>query len=286
MHARAAVLGSPVSHSLSPLLHRTAYECSGLIEWTYDAYEVRRDGLADFVLGLGPQWRGLSLTMPLKEEALLVAADSTALALQVGAANTLLRRADGRWRADNTDVEGVRAALAAAGVGRVRPARRATVLGSGATARSVLAALARLQTREVTFVVRDVPRESTLAQARDHGLDVRIVVGTEAIAAWADADVVVSTTPARASDGLARAVGAAVESGAIDRDAPHGQVLLDVVYDGWPTVLAQVLTARGTVVVGGIEMLVHQAADQFTLMTGKPAPLEQMQTVGRAAVSG
>ncbi|KNX39342.1 hypothetical protein VV01_09450 [Luteipulveratus halotolerans] len=285
-HSRAAVLGSPIAHSLSPLLHRAAYAEAGLSEWTYDAYDVRRDGLAEFVEGLGPQWRGLSLTMPLKEEALLVAAQSTPLALQVGAANTLTRRADGGWDADNTDVEGVRAALADAGVGEGRPARTAAVLGSGATARSVLAALAMLHVRDVTFVVRDVARESTLAQARDHGMTARVVRGTDDLAGWADADILVSTTPAGASDLIAQALGSVIDAGALAHDAPTGQVALDVVYADWPTSFARAVATRGCTVVGGIEMLVHQAAAQFELMTGRPAPLAQMQRVGRSAVSG
>ena len=285
-HSRAAVLGSPIAHSLSPVLHRAAYAEAGLAEWTYDAYEVRRDGLAEFVEGLGPQWRGLSLTMPLKEEALLVAAQCTPLALQVGAANTLTRRADGGWDADNTDVEGVRAALADAGAGQRRPAHTAAVLGSGATARSVLAALSMLHIREVTFVVRDTARESTLAQARDHGMTARVVRGTDDLARWADADVLVSTTPAGASDLVAQALGSVIDAGALAHDAPEGQVALDVVYADWPTHFARAVSARGATVVGGIEMLIHQAAAQFELMTGRQAPLAQMQRAGRAAVSG
>ncbi|AKU16707.1 shikimate dehydrogenase [Luteipulveratus mongoliensis] len=279
-HCRAAVLGSPIDHSLSPLLHRAAYASCGLApEWTYDAYEVRRGGLADFVEGLGPQWRGLSVTMPLKEEVLNAAADSSSLALQVGAANTLVRQGDGSWRGENTDVEGIRAALQDAGVGRERPPVTAAVIGSGATARSVLAALAALGVQQVTFVVRDQARESTLAQARDHGLKSDVVHEADNPAGWVGADVLVSTTPAGAADRVAQTL---VDA----QPAPEGQIALDVVYADWPTTFASSCEARGVRVVGGIEMLIHQAAAQFTLMTGRPAPLEEMQRVGRAAVSG
>lgn len=280
---RAAVLGRPVSHSLSPLLHRAAYEHLGLDAWTYEAYDVGVAELPQFLADLGPQWAGLSLTMPLKERALTTADSASPLALQVGAANTLIRGERGTWHADNTDVAGVRAALEAA---RATPPRSAAVLGSGATARAGLAALAQLGVRDVTFVVRDTARESTLAQARDHGLRVNVVAGPGKVTAWADADVVLSTTPPGASDLLAQSVASVIDAHHLADRAPAGQVFMDVVYAGWPTRMAQVYGARGASLVGGIEMLIHQAAAQVTLMTGRPAPLEVMQAAGRNAVSG
>lgn len=282
---RAAVLGSPIAHSLSPVLHRAAYAAAGLTGWTYDVREVRECELAEHVAGLDGTWAGLSLTMPLKERALTVATRSTPLALQVGAANTLLREADGSWLADNTDVEGVRAALVDAGVGQTQPARTATVLGSGATARSVLAALAELGVARVTLVVRSNARERTLAQAQRHGFEVTVVQGHGEVAAWADADVLVSTAPAGGSDATATALSAAMTARRLAARAPGHQVVLDVVYAGWPTQLAQVSRRRGATVVNGVEMLIHQAASQFTLMTGLPAPLPAMSAAGRAAVA-
>ena len=111
----AAVLGSPISHSLSPALHRAAYGALGLSGWVYDAHEVKAPELVGFVAGLGPQWAGLSLTMPLKEAAFEVADEVTVLAREVGAINTLVRLPDGRWSGDNTDVYGVSQALQEAG---------------------------------------------------------------------------------------------------------------------------------------------------------------------------
>lgn len=273
---RAAVLGSPIAHSLSPLLHRTAYVELGLTDWSYSAHEVKEHELTEFLLALSPEWRGLSLTMPLKEQALLLADHSSALALQVGAANTLIRRSDGGWDAENTDVAGVRSALAAALSGD--PHRdRATIIGSGATARSVLAGLCRLGVSEVTFVVRKGARESTVAQAHDHGMAVEVVRQGDPVDHWARADLLINTTPAGAADQLGLALARVL--------APEGQVVLDCVYADWPTVFARTCEQRGATVLSGLEMLVHQAAAQFELMTGEPAPLAAMQHAGRAALT-
>ncbi|MDQ2755929.1 MAG: hypothetical protein M3Y71_05120, partial [Actinomycetota bacterium] len=147
----SAVLGSPVSHSLSPVLHRAAHAALGLRGWTYVATRVEASELAQHVGRLGDDWVGLSLTMPLKEAALAVAGGVSALALATGAVNTLVRRppaeaADGDeqrspWWGDNTDVHGLVAALAEAGVDR---ADHVVVVGSGATARSAVAAASAL----------------------------------------------------------------------------------------------------------------------------------------------
>ncbi|HEX7744069.1 MAG TPA: shikimate dehydrogenase, partial [Micromonosporaceae bacterium] len=134
---RAAVLGSPVAHSLSPAIHNAGYAAAGLTGWSYTAIECTEAQLPELVVGLGPEWAGLSLTMPLKEAALAVAAEVSPVAAAVGAANTLVRRPDGSWYADNTDVEGLTDILRAAGV---PPGARFTVLGAGGTARAAVAA--------------------------------------------------------------------------------------------------------------------------------------------------
>ncbi|MGN6412787.1 shikimate dehydrogenase [Flexivirga sp.] len=279
---RAAVLGKPIAHSMSPVLHRAAYAALGMTDWSYDIRECDTASLRELVSGLGPTWRGLSLTMPLKEEALLIADSSSDVARRTGAVNTLLR--DGRgWHGENTDVAGIREALRDAGV-RAGTVPQAVVVGSGATARSALAALAELGVPEVVFVVRRDVRASTLAQARDHGFRI-VTVGEsggprDGAAAVLQAPLVVSTVPAGAADALADAVAAAASAGATI--AP-GQVLLDVVYAGWPTALAATTAAYGARIVPGIEMLIHQGAAQFELMTGTPAPLDVMQRAGRSA---
>lgn len=276
---RAAVLGKPIAHSLSPVLHRAAYEALGMTDWSYDVRECDTPGLRELVAGLGPTWRGLSLTMPLKEEALLLADTSSDVARRTGAVNTLVRRGQG-WHGENTDVVGIRDALREAGVGTTGRVDGAVVLGSGATARSALAALADFGVSEVSFVVRRTVRASTLAQAKDHGFRVTVLGEEDAAAAMLGAPLVVSTIPAGAADALANALPAAAAS----RNGlmSHG-VLLDVVYAGWPTALAATAAAFGMRIVAGIEMLIHQAAAQFELMTGRPAPLEVMRRAGRAA---
>lgn len=268
---RAAVLGSPISHSLSPVLHGAAYSALGLDNWLYGAHEVQQSALREFVTGLGPEWAGLSLTMPLKEAAFEVADEASDLAREVGAINTLVRRPDGGWVGDNTDVYGVSRALRDAGCVQVA---RSMVLGSGATARSVVAALATLGCQKVTFAVRSAARAETLDQARRSGLEVDVVGLGEVAGRVGDAPVIVSTLPANALP---------------ERMLPDGSrlerhFLLDVVYAGWPTPLARSFQEAGAIVVSGFEMLVHQAAEQVHLMTGLVAPVEAMRAAGLAAL--
>jgi shikimate-5-dehydrogenase len=271
---RAAVLGSPISHSLSPTLHRAAYHALGLSTWLYDAHEVQEPALRGFVATLGADWAGLSLTRPLKEAAFKVATEVSDLARNVGAINTLVRRVDGGWSGHNTDVYGVLQALNDAGCTAVTSA---LVLGSGATARSVVAALEKLGAQEVTFAVRSSARPETLEQARRAGLEVHVVGLDEVAERVVEAPLVVSTLPADA----------------LPADTPMAKLLpgglrledhlvLDVVYAGWPTPLARAFEEAGATVVSGFEMLVHQAAEQVRLMTGLLPPVAEMRAAGLA----
>ena len=269
---RAAVLGSPITHSLSPALHRAGYLAAGLTGWEYDAHEVESDGLAEFVGGLGPQWRGLSLTMPLKEVAAEVATSVDAVARRTAAVNTLVHRDDGGWDATNTDVVGLVRALAPHLP--TAPAR-ALVLGAGATARSAVVALAELGVTTLTVRARDTSRAADLlAWALDLGAGIRngSVAGLGPWVTTRD-DVVVSTLPGSAGEVAAAGVPVA-----------HPGVLLDVVYAGWPTPIARAASGAGMTVVSGLDMLVHQAAEQFRLFTGHAAPVEAMAAAGRAAL--
>ncbi|MHB8185304.1 MAG: shikimate dehydrogenase [Dermatophilaceae bacterium] len=273
---RAAVLGSPITHSLSPALHEAAYRALGLSHWLYGAHEVQASALRGFVTGLGPEWAGLSLTMPLKEAAFEVADEVSDLAREVGAINTLVRRPDGGWSGDNTDVYGVSQALREAGVGHVASSM---VLGSGATARSVVAALATMGCPKVTFAVRSVARPQTVDQARRAGLEVEVVELGQLASRVGDTPLVISTLPANALSANALA----------DLVRPAGSrlpehLLLDVVYAGWPSPLARTFQEAGVRVVSGFEMLVYQAAEQVHLMTGLLAPVEQMRAAGLAAM--
>lgn len=266
---RCAVLGSPVGHSFSPLLHEAGYAALGLAGWSYGRQEMDEGGLAPFVRGLGEEWRGLSLTMPLKEAAFDVADEVSDLARRAGAINTLVRAVAG-WAGHNTDVHGIVAALRDAGVERPRCA---TIIGSGATARSALLALEQLCPAEVRVAARNAATaEALIALVPDAAHHVTLD-------RWAEqpGEVVVSTVPAA---GAAAATEALADSGA----GLPGTVLLDVVYADWPTPLARAASAAGATVVSGLEMLVHQAAEQFRLFTGHEAPVAAMQAAGREAL--
>lgn len=255
---RCAVLGSPIDHSLSPAMHRAAYDAIGLAGWTYDAVRVEEDGLADFVGGLDPSWRGLSLTMPLKRRVLGLVDHADEWAERSGAANTVLLTRRSRLGL-NTDVPGAMAAL----LERVHdPIGHVVVLGGGATATSTLLAAVELGCTSARLVVRDPARaEETLGQVRSHRTAPRVEVERldDVVAAGGvRADLLVSTVPAAAQ---APALLAAVA------DVP---VVFDVVYDPWPTPLTRAASQDGRVVVSGLDLLAHQAALQVRVMTGHP----------------
>ncbi|MEV7413678.1 shikimate dehydrogenase [Streptomyces sp. NPDC089919] len=267
---RAAVLGSPIEHSLSPVLHRAAYRELGLDDWSYDRFEVDEAALPAFVGELDASWAGLSLTMPLKRAVIPLLDSVSDTAASVEAVNTVVRTGDGRLVGDNTDIPGIVAALHERGVEKV-PA--AAILGAGATASSALAALARICTGEVTAYVRSTARAEEMRQWGDRlGVAVRT-------ADWADAadalgaPLVIATTPAGTTDALAERV----------PDAPG--VLFDVLYDPWPTALAAAWDRRGGRLVGGLDLLVHQAVLQVGQMTGRPGPLAAMRAAGERALA-
>ncbi|MGH3460303.1 MAG: shikimate dehydrogenase [Kribbellaceae bacterium] len=266
MSRTCAILGRPIAHSLSPAMHRAAYAELGL-DWRYDVHEVGADELAGFLASAGPELRGLSLTMPLKRVALELADRSDDTARLVGAANTLLLEPDGSRLAANTDVPGLVAAFAEHGI---TVAETAVVLGGGATAASALAALARLGVREVTLVVRDPARAEEVRRVAGE-LDLRLAVATLAQAEQVGGhDLCVSTVPGGAVDAWA------------DRFASVAPVLFDVAYHPWPTALAMAAARIGTEVLNGLDLLVHQAAFQVEMMTGRsPAPLAAMRAAAR-----
>jgi shikimate dehydrogenase len=273
---RAAVLGHPVAHSLSPVLHAAAYAALGLDGWRYDAVDVTEDALATFLRDLDPTWAGLSLTMPLKQTVLPLLDHVEPLAEVVGAVNTVLVHGAGAGRTltgANTDVHGLVRALGEAGV--VDGVRTGAVLGAGATAASTLAALAQLGCTSPRVYVRTQARAGGLLRAAHRmGVEPRLCRLDDAAAEIARADVVVSTLPAHAADGVAAALPASVRG-----------ALLDVCYDPSPTALGAAWAARGGAVVGGERMLLHQAAEQVRLMTGRVAPLDAMDAALRGALA-
>ncbi|MFD4457912.1 shikimate dehydrogenase [Nocardia sp. NPDC058480] len=258
---KAAVLGKPIEHSRSPQLHLAAYRALGL-PWSYERVECSAEQLPGLVDGLGPEWVGLSVTMPGKEAALAVAVERTERAVLVGSANTLVRT-DGGWRADCTDVDGVLGALRGGGVSSLD---EAVVLGAGGTARPALLALSELGAKTVTVIARDAGRARSALELADRlGMRATVVpLDAEQVrAACASAGAVVSTVPAEAAAVIASAVAAA-------------PVVLDAIYNPWPTPLATAVEAAGHTVVSGLQMLLNQAYGQVELFTGQPAPRAAM----------
>lgn len=262
---QAAVLGQPIDHSLSPVLHRAGYEAAGLSSWQYHRHEVSEADFPDFLETVGPRYDGFSVTMPLKFAALRHAHAASDRARLIGAANTLLRTEHGWW-ADNTDTEGVAGALEELLTGEISTA---VIIGSGGTARPALWALAQRSVRQVVVLNRSDRRDEILplAQALGVELDYRLIAECaktgELSALTQRADVVISTVPAAGLAGY-------------ELQLAHAPIL-DVIYEPWPTELAIAAAANGHRCVGGHSMLAHQAMSQFELFTGQPAPREQMR---------
>lgn len=261
MSLRAAVLGHPIGHSKSPALHRAAYARLGM-DISYTAIDVTEDLLPGFMQQIRHQagWRGLSVTMPLKTAMLAQVDEVRGVARRLGVVNTVSFEGEGdtaRTIGSNTDVAGIVNALRHAGAGQ---APSAVVLGGGGTAASAVAALKELGTGSVQVLVRDTSRTGDVRAAADSfgmKLDVRPL--TEAALPTAGADVVISTLPPRAADGLAS------EIAALKTRTPG--VLLDVAYDPWPSLIASVWQGGGGTVVPGLEMLLYQAVEQVRLFT-------------------
>lgn len=261
---KAAVLGSPIRHSKSPLLHLAAYRALGLTGWTYDRIECTGEQLPGLVDALGDEWVGLSVTMPGKFAALAYADERTDRAVTVGSANTLVRTTRG-WRADCTDVDGVTGALGTIGIADLS-GRYAVVVGNGGTSRPAIVGLASLGVRNIVVVARSQDRAAETFDCADAvGATVRWVGFDDPSLGdvCAEAGVLVSTVPA---------VGAEPFADVLAR-APF---ILDAIYDPWPTPLASAAQRRGSVVVSGLHMLLHQAFGQVEQFTGRPAPQAEM----------
>lgn len=263
MGMKAAVLGSPISHSLSPILHRAAYKALGLnIEYT--AIETSAIALRQRISELNSDFLGYSLTMPLKHEVLALISQQSPLVTETGCANTVYRDAHMHWALENTDVFGITETIRRAGFG---PLASACIIGSGATARSALSALAQLGAQEITCFSRNEESASIIrthgellgVKVRVLGLDQRIhLVG----------ELVISTVPSAAQLSI-------IEAFTAIQSLP---ALLDIAYNPWPSELALYWAAhRGGVVLSGIEMLLWQATVQVELFTGRSAPIEAMR---------
>ena len=280
---RAAVLGSPISHSLSPALHRAAYTALGL-DWRYDAIDVSAGELSEFLAGLDGSWRGLSLTMPLKEEACELGestVDITPLAAAVRSVNTLVADGPGRWLGENTDVPGIVRALHEKGF--VDGPGTAIVVGSGATARSAIAACARMGLQGVHIMARRLSAAAELGSVIEAfgmaplaPLALPTDAGPSPDEAWRDqvlaARLWCSTLPADAAEPLARVLAR------LPLDEPS---LVDATYHPWPAPMARAWP--GPVIASGRDMLLWQAVEQVRLMTGQRPPVDRMRAALESA---
>jgi len=246
---KAAVLGSPIAHSLSPLLHTIAYAELG-IEGEYTRVEIKSGELSRFLSSCDDSWTGLSLTMPLKEEVLDFTKDVSDLALRIRSANTLIQR-QGEWSASTTDVSGFTHALAAHGIDSCGDV---LIIGGGATARAAAAACDGIASR-ITVMNRSQSRIEALSNAVESS-DLDFI-------AWDDAnifesvDLIISTTPKGASDSLIASF----------PSHPTG-VFFDVLYNPWPTLALETWSKRGAQIIDGLDLLIHQGIDQVSLFSG------------------
>ena len=257
---KAAVLGSPIAHSLSPLLHRAAYEELG-IEHNYQAIEVSSAGLSDFISNLDASWTGFSLTMPLKEEAVVLADEVDEIAQRINSANTLYR-SDGKWKATSTDMVGFSNALA---MHSIEISGHVVILGAGATARAAAASCDGLASH-ITIVNRSTKRIEAMSAAIQHSQFSFVDWSGSSIIE--DADLVISTTPVGATDGIELP---------LKTVAPFFEAL----YKPWPTVASSEWAKRGGFVIDGLDLLIHQGIAQMEIFSGVSFDKSDMYTLLR-----
>ena len=258
---KAAVLGSPISHSLSPLLHKTAYRELG-IDGSYEAIEVQAGGLAGFISTLDSSWNGFSLTMPLKEETLSLADSIDPLAKRIKSANTLVKD-NGNWHATTTDVAGFTNSLK---MHEVEIVGHVVILGAGATARAAAAACDG-NASLITVVNRS---QSRVVDMSDAVLESQIQFkGWNETELFRGADLIISTTPAGVTDSLV---------------LPHltSKPFFEALYNPWPTVASKEWAMRGGMVIDGLDLLIHQAMAQIEIFSGVKFDHDSMYSLLRS----
>lgn len=284
----AAVLGDPIQHSLSPVLHDNGFHAAGLESWSYERIRCPKGELESTISSLGPEYEGFSVTMPCKFEALDFAAEATQRARLIGSANTLVKvpsavadkpSTDGvsglpQWRADNTDGEGLKGAVqellttdtssSSGDDSSSVVVMNAVIVGNGGTARPALWALAQLGCRSVTVVARSSRAEQLRPLAEKLGIEFSWTMFEHSGKACANADVLVSTVPSVAAEPYAELLARA-------------SAVCDVIYSPWPTPLISHCLAVGTPCVGGTTMLFYQSLSQFEQFTGHQAPQAAMR---------
>jgi shikimate dehydrogenase len=261
MSNRYAVLGSPIGHSKSPAIHLAAYRVLGL-DWEYGRADVPKGSLRKFVHDLDQPVDGLSVTMPLKEEATKFASVLDESARLTGATNTLAKQEDGTWLGFNTDVFGI---VKAVEESLTSAPKKTVIIGSGATAYSAVVAVARIAPNSCLKISarNRKTRKELVHFARQQGLKASRVYSF--VNAVGNAELTISTVPAHALDEQAsRLMEVATWT--------PGGVLLDVAYDPWPSKAAELWAKREKPVVSGIEMLIWQAVAQIRIFRfGSPA---------------
>ena len=258
---KAAVLGSPISHSLSPLLHRCAYAQLG-VEASYEAIEVKAHGLDQFINESDDSWTGFSLTMPLKEEVIVYADHVDDLAKRINSANTL-SKVEGEWHATSTDVIGFTNALA---MHSIETKGHIVILGAGATARAAAAACDS-SASHITIINRSLSRVQAMSDA--------VIESELSFLSWDDlsvlseADLVISTAPAGVTDSMAIPA---------KTSAPYFEAL----YKPWPTQASALWQSRGGIVIDGLDLLIHQAIAQIGIFSGIEFDVADMYSKLRA----
>ena len=255
MNRNLAVVGSPIAHSKSPDIHSAAYRVLG-VEWNYSKTEVARNQLAQFVKSLDSSWLGLSVTAPLKYEALRLSTDQDSSVAGTGVANTLLRVDDG-WKAFNTDIFGIVQTLRLA---MDRQPSRVSILGTGATAKSAIVAVSQIYPNvKLTICGRNSADLKELAIFAGT-LGLRTKSTKYFIRGFVEQDLVISTLPSGALDGyLEKPLSRLLVQ-------PHG-VFFDVAYEPWPSSVAKLWLTADKKAISGIEMLLWQAIGQIRIFT-------------------
>jgi shikimate dehydrogenase len=260
-----AVLGSPISHSLSPQIHKVAYDFLK-INADYNRHEVKSGDLPKF-LSSHPELNSLSLTMPLKEEALLVADLVSPISLQINSGNTLSKK-DGKWSLTTTDVEGFLMALLAHDV---KLDGSVLIIGSGATARAVVAAIdsdASIQGRQINVIHRNPDRVPAMRQAAPaselifHDWNSRKLLN--------EVSLIVNTSPAGAADLFCD-----------DLSNPAG-IYFEALYNPWPTPLLMRFNDLGQQTIDGLDLLVHQGISQIEIFTGAKVDRKALSQIMRS----
>ncbi|MEO8112995.1 MAG: shikimate dehydrogenase [Phenylobacterium sp.] len=263
----AGVVGAPVAHSLSPLIHN-AWLSAAAIDGVYVAFSPPADRFGAFAAGLrGGAVRGLNVTVPFKADALAAADRATDRAQAAGAANLMLFGADGQILADNTDGAGLMHAFALQAPGFEAKAGPAVIFGAGGAARGAAAALLAAGAPQVRIVNRTVARAEALAQALGPG----VRVFEDAASALAGANVIVNATTL--------GLGGGEGPDALFDLAPGGAVVMDMVYKPLQTAFLKAAAQRGLRTVDGLEMLIGQAAPSFEALFGAEPPALDVRTL-------